>query len=48
MKFEYIKQASSIDPARPWIARPIIPISLRHKAMDIGLYALLDSGARVA
>lgn len=45
MKFDYIKQASSIDPARPWIPRPIIPIRLANKAMDIDLYALIDSGA---
>jgi hypothetical protein len=45
MKFDYLKQRSSIDPARPLISRPIVPIRVKHKAVDIDVYALVDSGA---
>ena len=45
MKFDYIKQPSQIDPSKPWISRPIIPVRLSCNSLDIDVYALIDSGA---
>lgn len=45
MKFDYVKQRSSVDPSRPSISRPLIPIRVKHKAVNTDVYALVDSGA---
>jgi len=45
MIFDYVKQPSQIHPSHPWIPRPIIPVRLFHKAVDLDVYALIDSGA---
>lgn len=45
MKFPYVRQPSSLNPSLPYIARPLIPVRLSLKAMNLDTYALLDSGA---
>ena len=48
MKFPYFKQPSQLDPTRPWISRPVIPVRLWHKAVALDVYALVDSGADIS
>lgn len=45
MKFDYIKQPSSVDPNKPYISRPLIPVRLTFNNLHLDTYALLDSGA---
>jgi hypothetical protein len=44
MQFDYYK-IPTYDPARPWIARPLIPIQLSSKGRHKTVLALIDSGA---
>jgi len=44
MKFPYLK-IPGIDPRKPWISRPIIPVIISHKDKSIRVNALIDSGA---
>ncbi|MGE5444512.1 MAG: retropepsin-like aspartic protease [Ignavibacteriales bacterium] len=45
MKFKYLKQPSLLDPQKPWISRPFIPVRLVYKDKYIDVYGLVDSGA---
>lgn len=45
MKFSYLRQRSELNPTRPLICRPIIPVRLLHQKQTTDLYALIDSGA---
>lgn len=45
MKFRYVRQPYSVYPSLPYIPRPLIPIRLSLKAMQVETYALVDSGA---
>lgn len=48
MKFDYLKQPNFLNPAKPWISRPLIPIRLTHQDKHLDVYALVDSGADVS
>ena len=45
MKFDYLKQPNLLNPRRPWISRPLIPIRLIYQEKHVDVYALIDSGA---
>ena len=45
MKFDYLKQPNLLDPHRPFIARPIIPVVLWNGQRKTEMLALVDSGA---
>lgn len=45
MKFDYLKQPNFLNPNKPWVSRPLIPIRLLYKNKHIDVYALIDSGA---
>jgi hypothetical protein len=45
MKFNYVKQPTSIDPRQPFVSRPLIPVRLTYGSLYLETYALLDSGA---
>lgn len=45
MKFDYLKQPNFLNPQKPWISRPLIPVRLLHKEKHLDVYALIDSGA---
>lgn len=45
MKFDYLKQPNFLNPQKPWISRPLIPVRLINKDKQLKVYALLDSGA---
>jgi hypothetical protein len=47
MKFPYLKQPT-LNPQRPWISRPLIPVRLFYKDKYLDIYALIDSGADVS
>jgi len=45
MKFDYFKQPNFLNPNKPWISRPLIPVRLLYNDKHIDVYALIDSGA---
>jgi hypothetical protein len=45
MKFDYLKQPNFLNPQKPWISRPVIPVRLSYKDKYLDVYALIDSGA---
>lgn len=44
MKFPYLK-IPSVDPRKPWIIRPIIPLIISSQQKSVRTDALIDSGA---
>jgi len=48
MKFDYLKQPNFLNPQKPWISRPFIPVRLSYKDKHLDVYALIDSGADVS
>lgn len=45
MKFDYLKQPNFLNPNKPWISRPLIPVRLLYNNKYLDVYALIDSGA---
>lgn len=45
MKFDYVKQPNFLNPEKPWISRPLIPVRLSYQSKSLNVYALIDSGA---
>lgn len=45
MKFDYLKQPNYLNPDKPWVSRPYIPVRLFYNDKHFDVYGLVDSGA---
>lgn len=47
MKFKYRKLPNPLDPTKPWVLRPYIPVRLLYRGNHKNTFGLVDSGADI-